>query len=1046
MILNSSFLVFPKRGFINTDFQIISKIDDVNIKIEKGGILIHELYCRKGESLIFSLNEPGEYLVSSSEGEKYSLFVNSARRFGSSILKDTYVFDDLDYSFFVMEDRLKIYDEKKKQFYDANEISPSDIFRFSQTRIILRTESGDNDFVKYALYNLENIDIESEITSSYKDIYINIEKNIFWLEDLSAGDMVLFTIEKEESKLIFKEKERLTDIIRYDVVKENNFLYIENEKSFFVTKLDEISMSDLQRREKLNNVLFDRNGFHYLFANNHLIITNLLFDYHFETNFPNKFSVKYVLYEGGYFEDSDSLENFQSDQQKVEELIYLKEIELIEISFMANHIDIVSIKDAIYNFTITEIDYTIYPVLNEVRVIMRIINKEYRCEYASEDHNKIFVYSEAYRKHEMHTIKKDGIWKLIDESENYFNISYIFPSFIYTDNKIVYEDSELNHFEINGVVYLMVINKDNTCQLYINGLKSSYKGNDNGIDILNLEYLNQHKTIWYKSDEKILPEQLGHGVKHYLSGFNLFSAEDIFILEEESQHSLLKDADEYEFYDKYILSSNKILIHPHTGDIKHAVPGIINSVSNSLNKVISSREHHFYISKFSYENKKYSEVEISLVDDDVQYKEVFLSPEGKHLVYKGIGDEYCFYDYINDKKINFFTGLFLEFSQEGNLIFEEKSQRGALILDPLTKEDITPSKYQYYRFISPDRKFYSQVAISNERLFALDSSKQNSNSWQRFRKSYGEERRSYKTDPNTEENKDEDMIKNRKEFYEKNKILIENYNNKINNELKKIKSWEDINYFNLYDKFLEIGVVGTDKVYDLILPKFLWFYNYAAFSYDSKYFAWVGNREWNRGSGGYIGIYKLNYDNRTKSIELKEEFLSTIAKKATWICGFSKTGYFGTYDSEPITYLLDYENRTDFDSEVYNYQIRNLIKEEGRKNSLLSFTKNGWTLEEGKSFLCFSPLGKYVAMSNNGYDPILSGGVGHLESTMIYIKNLKTNKIVYSDSFHGSTIKTIQGNYYDNRKLQFVAFSEDETKLMTMSIDGVVIVRDIELD
>ena len=368
-----------------------------------------------------------------------------------------------------------------------------------------------------------------------------------------------------------------------------------------------------------------------------------------------------------------------------------------------------------------------------------------------------------------------------------------------------------------------------------------------------------------------------------------------------------------------------------------------------------------------------------------------------------------------------------------------------MILDPLTKEDITPAQYQYYRFISPDRKFYSQVAISNERLFALDGNKQNSNSWQRFIKSYGDERMSYKTSPNTEESQDEDMIKNRKEFFKNNKILIDNYNN-INNESNRIKSWEDIHYLKLYDKFLEIGVVGTDKVYDLILPKYLWFYNYAAFSYDSKYFAWVGKPEWNRLIGGYIGIYKLNYDHRTQIIELKKQFLSTIAKKATWICGFSKTGYFGTYDSEPITYLLDYENRTDFDSEIYDYQIRNVIKEKGHKNSLLSCTKNGWTLEEGKSFLCFSPLGKYVALSNNGYDPILSGGLGHLESTMIYIRNLKTNKIVYLDSFHGSTIKTIQGNYYDSRKLQFVAFSEDETKLMTMSVDGVIIVRDIELD
>ena len=308
MILNSSFIVFPKIGFINTEFQIISNVDDVAIKIHKGEVLIHELYCRKGERLLFSLNEPGDYLVSSLEGEEYSLFVNPARRFGSSILKDTYVFDDLDYSFFVMKDRLRIYDEKMQQFYDEN-VSPSNIFRFSQTSIILRTERGDNNFVKYAIYNLGNLIIEDEV-SNYKDLYINIEKNIFWLVDLSSGDIVLFMIEKDQSKLIFKEKERFTDIIRYDLVEENNFLYVEDAKSFSVKKLDETSLSGLQRKEKLNNVLFDRNGFHYLYANNHLIITNLFFDYHFETDFPDKFSVKNVLYKGDYFEDPDSLEDF----------------------------------------------------------------------------------------------------------------------------------------------------------------------------------------------------------------------------------------------------------------------------------------------------------------------------------------------------------------------------------------------------------------------------------------------------------------------------------------------------------------------------------------------------------------------------------------------------------------------------------------------------------------------------------------------------------------------------------------------------------------
>jgi len=188
----------------------------------------------------------------------------------------------------------------------------------------------------------------------------------------------------------------------------------------------------------------------------------------------------------------------------------------------------------------------------------------------------------------------------------------------------------------------------------------------------------------------------------------------------------------------------------------------------------------------------------------------------------------------------------------------------------------------------------------------------------------------------------------------------------------------------------------------------------------------------------------VSLDLETNKFELTEEFLSTaISDMATWTCGFSKSGYFGTSDSNPVAYFLEYENRIDFDEKLYPSQMRSDIRQDINKTGFSRFSKNGWTFEIDKSFLCFSPSGKYVAMSSKGYDPILSGGVGHLESSDIFIKNICTDELLYDDSFHGCDVKHYTPSYDDKRNILFVAFSKDEKRLMTMSEDGVIVVRNI---
>lgn len=125
--------------------------------------------------------------------------------------------------------------------------------------------------------------------------------------------------------------------------------------------------------------------------------------------------------------------------------------------------------------------------------------------------------------------------------------------------------------------------------------------------------------------------------------------------------------------------------------------------------------------------------------------------------------------------------------------------------------------------------------------------------------------------------------------------------------------------------------------------------------------------------------------------------ISRLPSYAAWVCGFSKLGYFATYDSSPDTFLINVGNDL-FTDKVSDTELRKNI---GNLRSNIYHSYKKWNVIKGKNFLCFSPTGVYLAL--------------------------------YSAKIKDSTTK----------KVTFVAFSEDEKRIMTLSSDGVVIVRDL---
>src|SRR5690606_15260093 len=129
-------------------------------------------------------------------------------------------------------------------------------------------------------------------------------------------------------------------------------------------------------------------------------------------------------------------------------------------------------------------------------------------------------------------------------------------------------------------------------------------------------------------------------------------------------------------------SSNQIVLNPETLEIKDAFIGNIESHSKQLNKIVSHRTNKIYLSKFNPQIAKYELAEISI--DDNKYKESYLSPNGQFLVLQDESNKYSFYDIEKGETINFISGGFLAFRNDGSLIIEQDGTKAVKIIDPKT--------------------------------------------------------------------------------------------------------------------------------------------------------------------------------------------------------------------------------------------------------------------------------------------------------------------------------------------------------------------------
>lgn len=204
----------------------------------------------------------------------------------------------------------------------------------------------------------------------------------------------------------------------------------------------------------------------------------------------------------------------------------------------------------------------------------------------------------------------------------------------------------------------------------------------------------------------------------------------------------------------------------------------------------------------------------------------------------------------------------------------------------------------------------------------------------------------------------------------------------------------------------------TSEEKRILIGRSVFFLNYVSFSYDSRYLAFgakMKGDDFRRSESGVFVLYDLQEE---KEILRQDDRLS-----AVWMTMFSKDGNVAYYDSTANAYMRTKESE---------YKDVQKIA--------------------GKSLLCFSPSGKYIAFSDQKYISLIyhpNADWGHQPSGNIFIHAVKDiQECIEQYNDFGNRIAGVASRA---GSVASAAFSCDEKRLMAVGDDGVVVVRNLHL-
>ena len=409
---------------------------------------------------------------------------------------------------------------------------------------------------------------------------------------------------------------------------------------------------------------------------------------------------------------------------------------------------------------------------------------------------------------------------------------------------------------------------------------------------------------------------------------------------------------------------------------------------------------------------------LDAIDTDV-YRKALFSCDGEHIVvnrngkwvYRNMstGDEV---EFAMERGIE--SKLRMGISGQNFVIKADNLCRRLDLLDPTTLNLIRPGLLDRYVFISASGKSYAETSCKEKRRYFLKNWEQSKFEVEIEHHLSFEDMASVKAYNWTRE----EPRKGEQNDFERK--IVGKLIDKLGIDIPHTNShYHEKQYYLLeeYHSVVTIHKVDSHSELEVELPVYLKFLNCISFSVDNKFFAVCGmegtHEMWRN---GFVAVYDMENDDWA--------FEPQLYPRAIWKSFFSSIGLFACYDSNPITRMW--------------------------------MTGEAWHEENtiiGRSFLAFSRSGRYMALSDTEYRPFTDSSDGplrreakvwgHMHSSNIFVRKTdgKNKDMELSFSDHGDNIEDLQ-----RKEPTSVAFSPDETKLLSISQDGVMIIRNLHLN
>lgn len=948
-----TFSLHPYKGYLNTKFRFFCDCDreqEIVIKRSSDSVVVKTLYVQPNRIEYISFDEPGEYSVVEKGSEQHiaQIMVQDGYKFGGSSFKDAFLFEKNPWVFVVMHDRT--YFHNRNTGYEYMEaISPDKIEYVSPSMVIMSN-------VKQDVKTLYSLGEERPVLSFSNLVFVN-EEVIIWKT----------FVNEVESELCIAKLDNLNDVKHiccsddYVVFEEQRNIYFHNQN-----KIMSVSFDDLWERIAIKYV-----GRFLTFLDTGYVVFSLG---------DGKIKIKSLK------DESEYMVYYEGSLASINGNVFINTCQVIgEINnFFQKKLPMISVET---KFTSLEL-------------------------FAS---SNMFVYKELVESYVFKNGRKCALNKTIQlknaQGEVLDNLDTAYTS-VYTRDKLVCLVSGNNLYIVgseNGrflkyanidMVYntpsylLCTINTDNKTELY------SISGNG---------YLSK---LGYNKEEYSYDRLENYGVLKSKTTSELYMIEILCSTTHIGRYKC-----EYPLRGRVATYSDNII---YKGGISSDISFISISEDGNYGLICKDGESILYTNKIDFGRNKKAENYtrnriLSDIYDNTSYSNVLLSEDGKYFLAMKKND--CqILDVVSGHTEDFGNLSFLRHINGIRPYFNRNQYRQVKFINPLSGTEIDTEVITQYDFVSPDGNLYADTRLEEyieyynlieERVITKDE-------YSALKDQFG----------NALGLKKEAMVNSRKRFCPKHLVFLK--------KQLKSKGWHDRSdeewldsltsekgIFHCVGDFLQLfievrGVALIRRTFDntianrIRLGSPLWYLNYVAFSYDSRYVAIAGRYPNNTGHGGLLLVYDLEED---------KEVYKQSNSCAVWLSAFTKHGHFAAYSSEPTSYF-------------------GIVPPKDEKVTKIDHV----------SFLTFSPNGQYVALSEQGYVAWNNGrnlAWGHQPSCLVSVRK--------TDSVHEEILKYedlsdegIEGSSIA-KSVSSVSFSKDNSRLMMVGRDGVVIIRNTHI-